>query len=324
VAVLYGKEWADPVCGVKENEMSRLYRKSWGSRLKWGQFSRKQETASSQQKGLELALVSELPTGIGSVEVDRSGSRTSHQGMRLHYACIILPVYNEQACINTTFDAVLDYCQSHPDYHFIFVNDGSSDRTAQILEQRIAHAETDQIQLLSYRDRVGKGHAVKMGMYLANADYVCFLDGDLAYSLDHLDCLVSKLEQYDVVIGCRSLMPKGNQGLKLSRKVAGQVFNGLSKQILNLPFVDMQAGLKGFSNQAAKELFARQELTGFSFDVELIYLAKKLGYSIAEIPAYVSSSHSAKLSKVDLLGDSLKMLRDLFKIRWNDLTGRYE
>jgi glycosyltransferase involved in cell wall biosynthesis len=256
--------------------------------------------------------------------VELAESVSYRRAIALHQAAIIMPVYNEQACISKTFDAVLDYCQSHPDYCFIFVNDGSSDRTPQILEQRIANAHTEQIQLLSYGDRGGKGYAVKRGVYLADADYVCFLDGDLAYSLDHLDWLMAKLAQYDVVIGCRSLVPAGNQGLRLSRKIAGKVFNTLSKQILNLPYVDMQAGLKGFSAKTAQEIFDRQELIGFSFDVELIYLAKKLGYSIAEIPAYVSSSHATKISKVNLLADSLKMLRDLFKIRWNDLTGRYK
>lgn len=312
--------------------MGRFPRKSLSSRLKWGQVSRDSRKVSAlrnrgmlnhRQEAVALALTGERSTAVDLVESGH-GSMAVSPLQRLHQAAIIMPVYNEQAGIGSTFDAVLEYCQSHPDYCFIFVNDGSRDRTQQILEHRIAESQTEQIQLLSYGDRGGKGHAVKMGIYLADADYVCFLDGDLAYSLDHLDRLVAKLAQHDVVIGCRSLMPEGNQGLKLSRKIAGKVFNSLSKQILNLPYVDMQAGLKGFKSTAAKEIFDRQELMGFSFDVELIYLAKKLGYSIAEIPAYVSSNHATKLSKVNLLADSLKMLRDLFKIRWNDLTGRYE
>ncbi len=301
--------------------MGRFPRKSLSSRLKWGQVRRDRDSPSQRREGV-LAFAGEPAATVELAEgVPHSVAIAPQQ---LDRAAIIMPVYNEQACIGSTFDAVMAYCQSHPNFQFIFVNDGSSDRTQQILEQRIADSQTEQIQLLSYCDRGGKGHAVKMGIYLANTDYVCFLDGDLAYSLDHLDWLTAKLAQYDVVIGCRSLVPEGNQGLRLSRKIAGKVFNSLSKQILNLPYVDMQAGLKGFSGKAAKEIFDRQELIGFSFDVELIYLAKKLGYSIAEIPAYVSNSHATKISKVDLLADSIKMLRDLFKIRWNDWTGRYE
>jgi glycosyltransferase involved in cell wall biosynthesis len=237
---------------------------------------------------------------------------------------IILPVYNEQSCIYRTFDAVLDYCQFHPTYTFIFVSDGSTDCTAQILEHRIRQAQTSQIQLLAYDRRGGKGYAVKRGMEVAHGEYLCFLDGDLAYSLEHLDTMIAQLQQFDLVIGCRSLAPGGNRGLKTSRKVAGKVFNTLSSKILNLNFVDMQAGLKGFRKNAARKLFKNQALKGFSFDVELIYLAKKFGYTIAEIPAYVSGSHACKASKVNLLLDSLKMLLDLFKIRLHDFMKRYE
>ncbi len=303
--------------------MGWLPKNSSSSKLRWEPVCRDRKVPHRSWKtGL---------TGAGKPNTSGGGDQNApHQAkvaiapQRLRRAAIIMPVYNEQACISETFDAVLKYCQSHLDCGFIFVNDGSSDRTQQILEQRLTDSQTQQIQLLSYRDRGGKGHAVKKGVCLADADYACFLDGDLAYSLEHLDLLLAKLAHHDVVIGCRSLVPADYQRLTLSRKIAGKVFNILSQKILNLPFVDMQAGLKGFRAKAAKELFDKQELMGFSFDVELIYLASKLGYSIAEIPACVSSSHATKISKVNLLVDSIKMLGDLFKIRWNDWLGRYE
>ncbi|MDX2241952.1 MAG: glycosyltransferase [Leptolyngbyaceae cyanobacterium bins.302] len=243
---------------------------------------------------------------------------------RACYASIILPIYNEQACINDTFAAVLQYAKDHPTYDFIFVNDGSTDRTADVLEARIAESKSDRILLVSYLKRGGKGYAVRRGVEVADGDYICFVDGDLAYSLDHLDLMLSKLECYEVVIGCRGLALEGNQGLKLIRKVAGKIFNVLSQQILNLKYVDMQAGLKGFQKSAAKRLFSLQELNGFSFDVELMYLARKQGYAIAEIPAQVSRTHNHKQSKVNLVLDSLKMLKDLLRVRINDLLGRYE
>jgi dolichyl-phosphate beta-glucosyltransferase len=255
-------------------------------------------------------------------EFCRNGSFSSSQAT--DDVSVILPVHNEQSCIGRTFDAVLDYSRSHPGYRFIFVSDGSSDRTEKILNHRIAGTETTQIQLLAYSNRGGKGYAVRCGVEIADGDYICFLDGDLAYSLDHLDLMVSKLKHYEMIIGCRGLVPGGDRGLKPSRKLAGKIYNLLSRWLLNLKYMDMQAGLKGFQQQAARELFSRQMLTGFSFDVELIYLARKLGYEIAEIPARVSSSHSHKISTVDLISDSLKMLGDLFKIRLNDWLGRYE
>ncbi len=242
---------------------------------------------------------------------------------RACHASIILPIYNEQACIQHTFDAVFAYAEQHPTYDFIFVNDGSTDRTAGLLEARLAAAQCDRIYLVSYPQRSGKGYAVRRGVEAATGDYICFLDGDLAYSLDHLDLMLDKLTWFEVVIGSRGLAAN-QQEIQPIRRIAGKTYNLLSRQILNLQYVDMQAGLKGFQHSVAKQLFGLQELTGFSFDVELIYLARKQGYEIAEIPAQVSARHSHKQSKVNLLIDSLKMLQDLLRIRWNDWMGRYD
>lgn len=236
---------------------------------------------------------------------------------------VILPVYNEQACIQQTFEAVLQYLETHPNFTFIFVNDGSYDRTKQIIAAGIHIAKTPQIQLLSYSPRAGKGYAIRRGVEYADGDLICFLDSDLAYSLPHLDLLIEKLQTCDVVIGSRKLA-RGNRGeVRLDRRIAGKIFNLLSRKILGLQYSDMQAGLKGFRRPAAKRLFSGQTLTGFSFDVELIYLAKQWGYTIGEIPAKVSAKHQKKLSKVNLLHDSIKMLLDLLKIRFNDQLGRY-
>ncbi len=216
----------------------------------------------------------------------------------------------------------MGYLQTHPNYTFIFVDDGSSDRTKYIISSGIHLTKTRQIQLLSYRPRARKGHAISRGVDYAQSDYVCFLDGDLAYSLDHLDRLVEKLDYAEVAIGCRGLASH-NKDLKWSRKIAGKVYNFLSCKVLNLQYRDMQAGLKGFQKHAAKTLFSKQALTGFSFDAELLYLAKKSGYTIVEIPAKVSDQHQAKHSKVNLVQDSIRMLIDLLRIRFNDVIGRY-
>ncbi|MGI0490671.1 glycosyltransferase [Alkalinema pantanalense CENA528] len=240
---------------------------------------------------------------------------------------IVLPVYNEQACIERTLNAIEAYLENHPNYIFLFVNDGSRDRTAAILTEHIRTVDHHQIQLLSYQPQGGKGHAIRTGMRCSQSElpgnFFCFLDSDLAYSLDHLDLLIEQLYEDEVVIGCRNQVAASLQRVSPLRKVAGKIYNWFSRAILGLSYRDMQAGLKGFRREAAQVLFAKQRLTGFSFDVELIYLAHKWGFSIGEIPATVSKSHQAKVSKVNLLQDSLKMLLDLLKIRWNDLLGRY-
>lgn len=313
--------------------MSWLARKLSGSRLKGRQIRRSDglfERDTAEDGWLSIAnycnteVLQVGARAIESVEPMVANGCNHPLRARTTHASIILPVYNEQACIDHTFDSVLEYAQAHPAYDFIFVSDGSTDQTAQILERRIATSGSDRIQVLAYPQQGGKGYAVRRGIELAEGDCICFIDGDLAYSLDHLDLLLSKLELYEVAIGCRSLVPDGNQGLKPIRKIAGKIYNTLSRRILNLQYVDMQAGLKGFQRAAAKRLFSLQELTGFSFDVELIYLARKFDYAIAEIPARVSSSHARKLSKVNLLGDSLRMLGDLLRIRLNDWMGRYD
>jgi glycosyltransferase involved in cell wall biosynthesis len=237
---------------------------------------------------------------------------------------VILPVYNEANCIEQTFDRILEFTQKNHAYNFIIVNDGSTDNTLQIVENKLQGFPTRHIKLISYSNRQGKGYAVKKGCEDADADCICFMDGDLAYSLEHLDPLVEKLEKFDVVIGCRNLDRENFRNLTLLRKIAGKIFNFISRVILNLKYKDMQAGLKGFNKIPAQEIFKRQTLTGFSFDAELLFLAKKKGYTIGEIPAKISHQHLYKLSQVNILKDSLKMLSCLFKIRSNDRAGYYE
>lgn len=280
----------------------------------------------------QATLVSAEPSSIGTAsgrsarrwsDQDATATRQKPSRMVTQTVQVVLPVYNEQACIGHTLESIATYLETHPNYTFVFVNDGSSDRTAEIIANYIADHSQSQMLLLSYPDRGGKGCAVKTGVNYADGDLICFLDSDLAYSLDHLDRLVEQLQYYDVAIGCRSLVTTNPQGIKFQRKLAGKIYNWLSRKLLNLDFRDMQAGLKGFRIEVAKRLFAQQRLMGFSFDVELMYLAQKQGFSIGEIPARVSKSHQQKASKVNLIEDSLKMLGDLIQIRWNDLLGRY-
>ncbi len=149
------------------------------------------------------------------------------------------------------------------------------------------------------------------------------MDGDLAYSLEHLEPLVEKLEKFDVVIGCRNLDRENFRNLTLLIKIAGKIFNLISRLILNLSYRDMQAGFKGFKKIPAQEIFKRQTVTGFLFDAELLFYKKK-GYTIGEITARVSQQHLYKISQVNILKNSLKMLTCLFKIRYNDRAGYYK
>ncbi|MBW4627578.1 MAG: glycosyltransferase [Brasilonema octagenarum HA4186-MV1] len=238
---------------------------------------------------------------------------------------IIVPVYNEAQCIVATFSSVLKFVVNKPWYDFIFVDDGSTDQTREILESQIQLFNSKQISLLSYKEHRGKGYAVKTGALYADGDYICFLDGDLAYSLDYLDLMVAKLADFDIVIGCRNLTPEKNNGFNVRRILAGRIFNFISRSLLNLKFTDMQAGIKGFDKYAAKDLFKTQIIPGFAFDVELLYLAKKKRYTIGEIAVVVSKKHLYKKSKVKLFKHSIEMLFDLLQIVYHDfILKKYE
>lgn len=237
---------------------------------------------------------------------------------------VILPVYNEANCIEQTFDRILEFSQINHAYNFIIVNDGSTDDTLPIIENKLKTFPTHHIKLISYNHRQGKGYAVKKGSEYVDADCICFMDGDLAYSPEHLEPLVEKLEKFHVVIGCRNLDRENFRNLTLLRKISGQIFNFISRKILNLPYRDMQAGLKGFQKNAAQELFNQQTITGFSFDAELLFLAQKKGYTIGEIPARISEQHLYKASQVNIVKDSLQMFSCLLKIRSNDRAGNYD
>ncbi|NMG11228.1 glycosyltransferase [Brasilonema sp. UFV-L1] len=231
---------------------------------------------------------------------------------------IIVPVYNEAQCIVNTFSSVFKFVVNKPWYNFIFVDDSSTDGTRQILESHIKLLNNSQISLLSYGTHRGKGYAVKTGVLYANGDYICFLDGDLAYSLEHLDLMVAKLADFDIVIGCRNLTRASHNGFKFNRVLAGRIFNLISRKILNLKFTDMQAGIKGFQKSVAKDLFKTQTIFGFAFDVELLYLAKKKKYTIGEIPVVVCKKHVHKKSQVNLFKHSIEMLFHLLQIVYYD------
>jgi hypothetical protein len=135
---------------------------------------------------------------------------------------------------------------------------------------------------------------------------------------------VAALGAHDVVIGCRSRRDPSERTIRRPRWLMGWCFNRLARLALGLPHRDTQAGLKGFRQEVARDLFARQRVPGFGFDVEVLYLARRLGYRVGEIPARVSPAHSYAASQVDLVRDPLRMCRDLVTIRWHSARGDYE
>jgi len=233
---------------------------------------------------------------------------------------VIVPVYNEGADITKTLEKLSEFGRENPRFEFIFVDDGSQDHTLSLLN---GFVDGKSMRVISYGKNMGKGYAIRAGMKSASGDLILFIDGDLAYSLDHLFLLEKDLRKNDVSIGCRAIREENALSIKTSRKIFGKGFNFLSRNILNLEYLDTQAGIKGFRRDVAKRIFDVQKIDNFAFDVEVIYLAKKFGAKIGEIPARVSDEHSNKVSKVDLIKDSTRMFFSLVKVKLNDLGGKY-
>lgn len=238
---------------------------------------------------------------------------------------VVLPVYNELSAVPRTWEAVVQYVGENQNTSFCFVDDGSTDGTTEWLQTAITRESNPRLQLISNKVNSGKGHAIQIGFAQAGEeDYLIFTDGDLAYSLSYLAILQEKLETYDVVIGSRELVPYRPLNTSLRRKILGRGFNALARALSGLPYRDTQAGLKGFRAAAARRIFTHKRIMGFGFDVELLFLAHKYGFRVAEVQATVEAAHSYKTSKIKLVRDSVKMLGDLGAIRWHDWSGHYE
>lgn len=242
--------------------------------------------------------------------------------------CVALPLYNAAPDAVRVLDELATFASKVQTWEFLFVDDGSTDGTATTLRKRLAAIDIVEPELakrfgvLSYAPNAGKGHAVRVAALESDAEYFLFTDGDLAYSPDHLLRLFEGLQSADVVIGSRLEHDEG-YGARPLRNVMGRVFNYISGIVLSIRYRDTQAGLKGFRSRAAHDIFSRIRIRDFSFDVEVLYVARKLGYKIAEVPAFVDPAHRRSSSTVNLLRDPIRMFWSLCRIRVNKILGLY-
>ena len=238
---------------------------------------------------------------------------------------VILPVYNGSRTLIGTIEEVKKFSKKFPNFEFIFVNDGSTDNSLRILHSHLIFPKTKNIKLISYNRNKGKGYAVKKGVLASKGNYICFMDSDLAYSLDYLHDLIKYLERYDVVLGSRTFAKEENRRrIKLNRQIPGIVYNKISRILLNHPYLDTQAGIKGFRSSAARKLFAQQKIKRFAFDTELIFLSLKYNFRIKEMPIIVSRPETYNSSTVNIIKDSIVMFFSLLKIKYSELAKKYE
>ena len=234
---------------------------------------------------------------------------------------LVMPVYNEAFLVDEVSRIVEKAVRKMPELRVTIVDDGSNDGTGKSFQKNLKKVKNTNVILLE--SNYGKGHAVREGFRDATDEKLIFMDGDMAYSMDHLEPMKESLTKYDVVIGSRSMVPQAQGGLPARRAFLGWGFNRLACFLLGIDYPDTQAGLKGFTQKAAKQLFVKQRLSDFAFDVELLYLCRKLGFSVGQIPAQVASQHTYKTSHVKLIFDSLKCIQELLLIRWWSWTGAY-
>lgn len=234
---------------------------------------------------------------------------------------VIVPVYNEAARIACSLEKILAYLrEKFPVFEIIAVNDGSTDGTAKALAQ--FDTSDGGVKIISLSVNHGKGFAVRRGVLEATKDVVFFTDADLSSPVETIEVGLKKIsEGYPVVIASRR-HPGSAIAVRQPRvrEKVGVAFNLLVKALVGLPFSDTQCGFKGFTREAAKEIFPRTRIHGFSFDVEVLVIARRLGYSIAEIPVNWSDAEG---SKVRVGRHLLRVLSELLAIYWNNLRGVY-
>ncbi len=239
------------------------------------------------------------------------------------YLSVVIPAYNEEDLIVSTLDCLQSYLSARPEgYEIIVVDDGSRDKTVESVQawQKNNHIDT---RLLVNAQNMGKGFSIRRGVLESRGQFIIFTDADLPYELDAVGEFLKALQTgCDLAIGSRVLPGSQVKGVPTLRYIAGQIFSWMVQGVLFSGLPDTQCGFKSFTSAAANEIFRRLTITGFGFDVELLYIARKLKFSIQ--PLAVRMIDYRRASRVQLVDDSLKMFLDLFIVRWNDLQGKYE
>ncbi len=233
---------------------------------------------------------------------------------------VVIPAYNEEAIIVSTVktldtalaamweDGIID------DYEMVFVSDGSTDGTVQLVCAVAAQYST--LNFRFYTQNRGKGYAVRTGVAASSGDYVLYTDCDLAYGTDVIRDAVLHLSETgaDVLIGSRAIHPDGYAGYTPIRRFASIAYLRFLSVAAGFDHSDSQAGFKAFRGEVGRELFAQCKTDGFAFDLEWLLRAKRAKCSFCELPIKVINHRQ---SSIHLLRDSMKMLGELRQIKRN-------
>jgi glycosyltransferase involved in cell wall biosynthesis len=233
---------------------------------------------------------------------------------------LVIPAYNEQARLPYTLGEIEGYvCREQLDCEVIVVDNGSRDATSVVVQQ--AASRFRKLRLVR-TDRRGKGLAVRTGVLAARGDVVIFADADLSWPVTDLTRFLSLVDPVTspVVIGSREGYGARRIGEPVYRHVMGRVFNRVVQAIAVPGIEDSQCGFKALSRDAARAVFGLQRIDGFGFDVEILYVARRLGYPVRVVPLHWEHKENSRVVPVR---DTLLMLTDVLRVRLNDWRGRY-
>jgi dolichyl-phosphate beta-glucosyltransferase len=235
---------------------------------------------------------------------------------------IVIPAYDEEKRLPDTLERITGYLNSGK-WKFsevIVVDDGSRDGTVRVAGEFRARVRS--VRVLRNPGNRGKGYAVRHGMLEAKGEWTLFTDADLSTPIEELEKLwtAAQKSRAQIAIGSRAL-DRSLIGVHqpLFRESAGKLFNLAVRVITGLPFWDTQCGFKLFETKAAREIFRRQQLERFGFDVEVLFIARKLGYSSIEVPVRWNDVAGTKVGAVSGLSAFLDPLR----VRLHQLRGKY-
>jgi glycosyltransferase involved in cell wall biosynthesis len=239
------------------------------------------------------------------------------------FLSIVIPAYNEEARIGRTLEGTFAYLNAQTyDSEVVVVNDGSRDQTADEVLKFEARSG-GRLRLLHNPGNRGKGYSVRHGMLQAKGNIALFYDADLATPTTEIPKVVEPIaeDRYDVVFGSRAL-DRSLIGTHQSamREYIGRGANWIQWALTGLNFKDTQCGFKAFRREAAQSVFKLQCADGFGFDPEVLYIAKKQGWRLLEMPVRWNHVEGSRINPYTAWP---KMMMEFATVRWNDLTGRY-
>ena len=237
------------------------------------------------------------------------------------FLSIVVPAYNEEARLPATLAEIAAWMEArHLDAEILVVDDGSRDRTAEIAGEALRGRRG---RVLRNGENRGKGYSVRHGVLEAAGRFVLLTDADLSTPITEYDKVAAWVRDHDldVAIGSRALPGSDVQQRQgLLRQTMGRIFNRIIRALTGLTFRDTQCGFKLLDRERTRPLFEKMVVDRFAFDVELLFLCRRFGLTVREVPVIW---RNAPGSKVSILGDPLNMIYDVLRVRWRFRRGLY-